>query len=370
MRILLALAILSISSCGFFVNVKNALPVENEVFVPDQFFLKEYAPSRISLSPAEIFKRCGSIQITACGTAYSNHTLSQKSADQAEFGSAVLLPPYNGRYYLLTAGHLDDSLFEIKYLYALFIESDEPPQEVELVVVDKILDWAILRFKDPAFIPRILPPTIRYSDELEHGERVYSIGSPLGYSHFINEGIISNPDELGLNYFFKQPKLIAHQCPINPGHSGGGLYDACGNLIGVNILGTNSPNIIPLAIPIEDIVKTLRRIKKCGYVPHAFLGCKVWLDKALSDQDLKIIETKRPEHRGVMITRIEEKSPAEKAGLKAGDVILSYDGRIPKHHSDLSRYVLCECEPEQKIKFRIDRYGEILEIEAKLIEVP
>ncbi len=370
MRLVLVVVMAVLANgCGFFVNVKNLEGMENGPWQIDPDFAKNQKISAAPMRPEEIYESYGSIQIVAFGDAYSNGTVGLKSSDQAIFGSAVLLPPYAGRTYLITAGHIDGNLFRIKKVYAYFSHTTQAPPEVELIIVDKVLDWALLRIKNPSFIPPKPAPPIGSSEFLKPGMIVVAIGSPFEYQNFVRSGCANNLD-LGRNYDYKQPRLIAHQCPINPGDSGSALYDGCGNLVGINVMGKPGPNWISLAVPIEDVIRKLRTITTTGYVQHAYLGCKMWQSWDLSDHDLSMVELKRPERRGIVITRIEKDSPAEKAGLKPGDVVLEYNGQIPKNYRDISRYIICECSPGGTVTFKVDRYGQIVEATAVLTANP
>ncbi|MEK9186322.1 MAG: trypsin-like peptidase domain-containing protein, partial [Patescibacteria group bacterium] len=261
--------------CGLWSKAENLPEANTSPWKFDLDFKENAAPSEKEIGAEEIFSKYGSVQLVPSGESIHGLLGVKRSGDVMHLSAVYLGENTKGEKFLLSAGHLDNKFFQIQNVFAYFSHTTDPPVEAELLIIDRVLDWALLKIKDKNFkVPKRAPP-IGNSDNLVLGQKVFAIGSPLGYSHCIREGIVVNLST-AQNYFFTQPKLIMHQCPINPGDSGGGLYNAKGELIGLNVMGREAPNWVLFAVPIEDILKVLKRTEKAGYVEHPFLGCKAW----------------------------------------------------------------------------------------------
>ncbi len=190
--------------------------------------------------------------------------------------------------------------------------------EARLVGRDPLTDIAVLKI-DPAAIPEhYAPPAFADADAIEVGEWVVAIGSPFGFDNTVTAGIVSAkgrslaPSENGTAY----QDFIQTDAAINPGNSGGPLLNLDGKLVGINtaIAGpTRGFHGLSFAIPANMAKTVMDNIIKNGRVIRGALG--VSFAEAARDA------------RGVAVMSVVEDGPAEKAGLRAGDVITRFDGR-------------------------------------------
>ena len=167
------------------------------------------------------------------------------------------------------------------------------------------------------------------------GEWVLAIGSPFGFDHSVTAGIVSAkgrrlPNE---NYV----PFIQTDVAINPGNSGGPLFNLRGEVIGVNSqIYSRSGGFMGLSfsIPIEIAMNVVDQLKNNGHVKRGYLGVLI---QDVTHQLAESFNMKHP--RGALVAKVLEDSPAAKAGLKEGDVILRFNGQEVKDSSQLPSLV-------------------------------
>lgn len=200
------------------------------------------------------------------------------------------------------------------------------------------------------------------SDLIKVGEWVIAIGNPFGLSHTVTVGVVSAKGRSGIGISDIED-FIQTDAAINPGNSGGPLLNLKGEVIGMNTaIFTRSGGYmgIGFAIP-SNIVKTVvEQLKTKGKVERGFLGVYIQdLTPALAKElGLKIKE-------GALITQVMPGSPADKAGLKEKDVIISYNGKPVRNASDLKNYVLLT-KPGTKVILKIIRNGKEMRLKVKI----
>ncbi|MBO8160091.1 MAG: Do family serine endopeptidase [Thermosipho sp. (in: Bacteria)] len=255
--------------------------------------------------------------------------------------------------YILTNYHVVEKAEEIKVILLNGNEFD-----AEYIGGDEELDIAIIKI-DPKGQEL---PTLEFgdSDKLKIGEWAIAIGNPLGFQHTVTLGVISavgrkipKPDRSG--YY---TNLIQTDAAINPGNSGGPLLNIHGQVIGINtaIIAPSEAMNIGFAIPINTAKRFIDSIIKTGKAVKAFLGIYMQtvtpeLQKALG---LKV-------SKGVYIAQVIENSPAKKAGLREGDVILEVEGLSVTSASELAS-IIHNYTPGSRVKIKFDRKGTIKEI--------
>jgi serine protease DegQ len=185
---------------------------------------------------------------------------------------------------------------------------------------DPETDIAILRV-DAENLPAI---TFGSSDALRVGDVVLAIGNPFGVGQTVTSGIISalGRTGLGINTF---ENFIQTDAAINPGNSGGALVDASGNLIGINtaIFSRSGGSMgIGFAIPVSTAKMVLEQIVKSGSVTRGWIGVEVQEITPPVAESLKLGST-----RGALIAGVLRGGPADKAGVKPGDVMVEIDGK-------------------------------------------
>ena len=230
----------------------------------------------------------------------------------SSLGSGVIVSA-NG--YILTNNHVVDAADEIEVALA-----DGKRLIAKVVGNDPDSDLAVLRVNAEG-----LPvATFGQSDALRVGDVVLAIGNPLGVGQTVTSGIVSalRRTGLGINTF---EDFIQTDAAINSGNSGGALIDAQGNLVGINsaILSQSGGSIgIGFAIPVSTAKMVLEQIVKTGSVTRGWIGVEAQEITSALAESLKL-----PDANGAMIAGVLRGGPAEKAGVKPGDVLTAIDGR-------------------------------------------
>ena len=229
-------------------------------------------------------------------------------------GSGVIV---SGEGYILTNSHVVEAADEIEVALA-----DTRRAKARVVGTDPETDLAVLKVDIPK-LPSIL---FGQSDQAHVGDVVLAIGNPFGVGQTVTLGIISavGRSHLGINTF---ENFIQTDAAINPGNSGGALVDTSGQLIGINTaIYSRAPGGASLgigfAIPASTAKQVLEQILKTGQVTRGWIGVGVQdMTKELSES------FKLPEIRGALITEVFRGTPADKAGIKLGDILVSVEGK-------------------------------------------
>jgi serine protease Do len=189
--------------------------------------------------------------------------------------------------------------------------------EAKLVGADADSDLAVLRIKAGESLPAA---TLGTSGDLLIGESAIAIGNPFGLSHTVTTGVVS---ALGRSLHGEErtyTDFIQTDASINPGNSGGPLLNIRGEVIGINAAIYGKAQGIGFAIPIDRAKRVLRDLVSYGEVKHGWLGLQV--------QDLTPeLSSHFGVKKGVIVSGVQAKSPAARAGLVRGDLILKVDGR-------------------------------------------
>jgi serine protease Do len=196
---------------------------------------------------------------------------------------------------------------------------------------------------------------------------VLAIGSPFGFDYTVTQGIVS---AVGRNLGQQdQPytSFIQTDVPINRGNSGGPLFNLQGQVVGINSqIYSNTGNYmgVSFSIPIDVAMNAVQQIKTKGYVSRGVLGVEV---QPVSDDMAKAF--KLSSATGAAVVSVTAASGAEKAGIQAGDIILSYDGQALMQASDLPPLVSMT-KPGTKVPVQILRGGQKQTIEVAIGEMP
>jgi serine protease Do len=222
---------------------------------------------------------------------------------------------FDNKGHILTNNHVVEDAAEISVIF-----SDGTEVKATVVGTDKHSDVAVIKVDNSTYPP--LPKGD--SSKLKVGELVMAIGSPFGFSQSVTTGIISALDRnsVGINDY---ESFIQTDAPINRGNSGGPLVDMDGNVVGVNsviVSGSQGNDGIGFAIPINLATSVANMIIKDGKVQYARIGIQLEPLKPFLARSLGLEEGAK----GVLVGNIVAGSPAEKAGLKQGDVIVSFAG--------------------------------------------
>jgi serine protease Do len=216
--------------------------------------------------------------------------------------------------YILTNNHVVEGAgaITVKML-------DSAEHDARIVGMDPQTDVALLKIDTKRKLPAI---ALGDSEKTRVGEHVIAIGNPMGLSHTVTTGIVSalGRRDLGIDNDV-YAEFIQTDASINPGNSGGPLIGLGGDVIGMNTAINRHGQGIGFAIPINMVKKLLPHLAEKGYVVRSWLGVRV---QSLDRQLAKTFGLDKP--TGALVTEVVDESPATKGGIKAGDVILSFDG--------------------------------------------
>jgi len=226
--------------------------------------------------------------------------------------------------YILTNNHVIDGADEIRVKL-----NDGRELKAELKGSDFKLDLALLKVSSTEKLP---VAALGNSDEIEVGEWVMAIGNPFGLAETVTAGIVSAKGRvIGSGPY---DDFIQTDASINPGNSGGPLFNARGEVIGINTAIVAGGQGIGFAIPVNMAKSIIPQLRDKGKVTRGWIGVSIQaVTKELADSFGLSAE------KGALVSEVMPESPAEKGGLKSGDIILSFDGREIKEMSDLPRLV-------------------------------
>ncbi|MEP6791810.1 MAG: Do family serine endopeptidase, partial [Ramlibacter sp.] len=206
--------------------------------------------------------------------------------------------------------------------------------------------------------------TMGKTSDLKTGEWVLAIGSPFGFENTVTAGVVSAknrtlPSDSGVPF-------IQTDVAVNPGNSGGPLFNTRGEVVGINsqiYSGTGGYQGVSFAIPIDLATKIKDKIIAHGKVEHAHLGVGIQeVNQALADS----FKLDSPE--GALVSNVEKDSPAEKAGLQTGDVIRKVDGQRVVGAGDLPA-AIGTASPGDTVKLEVWRKGEVHNLSATLAPI-
>src|SRR2546425_446535 len=245
---------------------------------------------------------------------------------QAErsLGSGVIV---DKRGYILTNNHVVEQATKIQ----VQLNGDTTRYTAKLVGVDEDTDLAVIKIDASKELPIA---KLGNSDGVQVGDWVLAIGSPFGLQATVTAGIISAKDRGGLGLAKQFQRFLQTDAAINPGNSGGPLVDLAGEVIGINtaiITGSRGYEGVGFALPSTTAISVYNQIVQQGRVTRGSIGVSFTEERGTNPITLKELGAQN----GVVIEGVEPGSPAEKAGLKAGDVITTVNGKPVKTGNDL-----------------------------------
>ena len=228
-------------------------------------------------------------------------------------GSGVIISPDG---LVVTNNHVAEKAVEINcVLY------NKEQVKAEIVGLDKETDLALLRLKLPPDAEPLPYGQFADSEKVSEGQFVMALGAPFGFSRSISLGIVMNANRyLGFESLYKYNIWIQTDAVINPGNSGGPLVNTEGQIIGINTLGVMIGGM-GFSIPSNIVNDIVERLQRDGKVVRAWTGLRLQALKDFNSSTFTEGDT------GVLVAGVEDDSPAQLAGLRAGDVLLSVNGQ-------------------------------------------
>jgi len=205
--------------------------------------------------------------------------------------------------------------------------------KAKVIGKDPYMDLAVLQIESDE---KFQPVSFGNSDKARVGDWVIAIGNPFGFGGTVTSGIISSRNrDIGLTRY---DDFIQTDASINQGNSGGPLFDLKGEVIGINTAiiapGTSGSIGIGFAIPSNPASKVIDQLIKFGETKRGWLGVRIQqVTKEIADVE------KLEKAEGALVASVSENSPADKAGIKAGDIILEFDGKKVKTMRTLPKLV-------------------------------
>ena len=268
-------------------------------------------------------------------------------------GSGFIISPDG---YILTNAHVVDSADEIAVKL-----TDKREFKAKVIGTDKRTDVALIKIEANGL------PVVKMGDpgKLRVGEWVVAIGSPFGFESSVTAGIVSAKGRALPQENFVP--FIQTDVAINPGNSGGPLFNMKGEVVGINsqiYSRTGGYMGVAFAIPIDVAMEVQGQLRASGRVSRGRIGVVIQeLTKELADS----FGLAKP--AGALVNSVEKGSPADKAGVEAGDIILKFDGKAVNSSGDLPR-IVGATKPGSKASMQVWRKGGSRDLTVTVGEIP
>ena len=321
-------------------NTQRKNPTSQSFILSYNNVLKEIRTSVVNISTKKT--------ITAQRGYQNPFFFEQPRVPQGTSGSGVIISKDG---YIVTNNHVVDGADEIKVNLA----DSKKSYIAKLIGSDAKSDIAIIKIDADG----LNAVTFYNSDNVRVGDVVFALGNPFGVGETITQGIVSATGRNGIG-IVEYEDFIQTDASINPGNSGGALVNSAGHLIGINsaIISRSGGNDgIGLAIPSNMVTSIASQLIDSGKYTRAYLG--VGIDNISED-----MSSFYNNEYGALIISVEENSPADKAGLKRGDLIISIDGKKIENASMLKN-IVGSYQPLRVVnmKFLRDKKIDIINVE-------
>lgn len=352
----------AVASCFLFLGIgvgAGAIVSKNIISKQEQSNFKFQVPEiteasskenimLTSASASSIFKEVGDSVVNISTKVASGFFYSE--LQDLGSGSGIIYKVDGDKVYIITNNHVIEDA-----QYVTISVTGEEQVEANLVGTDPSSDLAVLSVSKQAMnkagIENITVAEFADSDTVEVGDFVFPIGNALGRGKTMTQGMISAQNKQ-INIDGKNLTVIQTDAAINPGNSGGALMNTDGQVVGINTAKLSSSAIegIGYAIPSNIAIDIVDQIINNGYVQRPYFGI---MGKTITE-NVKYIYGLNTD--GVIVVEVEQDSNAERAGLKAGDIITSFNGKAIKSVDDLS-VAINNCKANDTVSFDIIRKG-------------
>ncbi|MGD0819278.1 MAG: DegQ family serine endoprotease [Desulfomonilia bacterium] len=276
------------------------------------------------------------------------NNIPEQDLQQRSLGSGFII---SADGYVLTNNHVVSGADEIFVSLA-----DKEEFKAKVVGTDDKTDIALIKITAEKY--NFPVAVLGDSDALEIGEWVIAIGNPFGFGHTLTQGIVSAKSRvIGAGPY---DNFIQTDAAINPGNSGGPLMNMQGQVVGINTAIVASGQGIGFATPINMAKEILSELKDKGEVARGWLGVAI---QEVTPEIARAVGLKEP--KGAMVTTVYAGDPADKAGIKPGDIILKINSQEVTDSRSLTR-MIGSLKPDVKITITVWRDSRTLDLSTKL----
>jgi serine protease Do len=335
----------------------TAVPVVPAAALPDfRSLVQTYGPAVVNVSVSGTVKTGGSHMALPPGMDQNNPLFQffgipsqpQRSMPMRGEGSGFIVSPDG---VILTNAHVVEDAQKVTVKL-----TDRREYEAKVIGSDSKSDVAVLKIN-----AKNLPVVkLGKANDLQVGEWVVAIGSPFGFENSVTAGIVSAK---GRNLPEDYVPFIQTDVAVNPGNSGGPLFNLKGEVVGINsqiFSRSGGYEGLSFAIPIDVAMNVGKQLQASGHVTRGRLGV------GIQDVNQALAETFGLDvPRGALVSSVEKGGPAEKAGLKEGDVILAYDGQ-PINSAGLLPSAVAATDPGKSVTLKVWRDKSARDVQVKV----
>ena len=248
--------------------------------------------------------------------------------------------------YIVTNNHVVENMDEIR---VHFLDGSE--LDAKVIGLDPKTDIALLKVESGDKVLKTI--ALGDSDAIRAGDWVVAIGNPFGLAHTVTAGIVSakHRRDVSSNQSQSYDDFIQTDAAINPGNSGGPLIDLRGHVVGINTAIRSNANTIGFSVPINQAKQILPQLRAEGRVTRGWLGVQI---QGVTPEFAEAF--KLEEARGALVSQVIAETPAAKAGIERGDVIVDFDGKPINEWRDLP-IVVASTPVETEAKVTVIRDG-------------
>jgi serine protease Do len=272
--------------------------------------------------------------------------------ERRSLGSGVIVDP---KGFILTNNHVVERADEIQVTLV-----DERTFKAKVVGTDPKTDLAVIQIEGATGLQ---PAPLGDSDKMRTGDFVIAIGNPFGLTHTVTVGVVSATGRAGVGITAYED-FIQTDASINPGNSGGPLLNINAEVIGINTAIVASGQGIGFAIPINLAKAIMEQLIKEGEVTRGWLGVVI---QPLTPELARQFGVEPGE--GILIADVVEGGPAEKAGLRTGDVVEAFAGKPVTNVRQLQRLV-ADVRPGKPVTVKVKRQGKDLALSVTVGRMP
>ena len=281
-----------------------------------------------------------------------NFAKPKEKEKTTSLGSGVII---SNDGYIVTNNHVIEDSDQI----VVTLANGGKEYKAKLIGSDPKTDLAVIKIEANG----LNAITFADSSKLLDADVVFAIGNPFGVGESITQGIVSglNKDDIGLNQY---ENFIQTDASINPGNSGGALVDSRGYLVGINsaiLSKSGGNNGIGFAIPSNMVKDIAKKLITDGKIERGFIGVTI---ANLTDEQKELYTNKE----GALISGVEQGMPADEAGLKRGDLVISANGKAIKNANDLKNFI-GSLTPNSSVDITYERSNKVMNTKIKLVNM-